>query len=474
MEEKKKKDHFPDSPVTSASDGAILMDPDGLILSVNSVVAERLRRPVAELIGINVHNLLPPSLAKTRKKQLKKAVSSHKPLCFEDEQEGVWLDHCLYPLLDERGDVSRVAIVAHNITDRKKAEEALYVTQTHYRTLFETARDGILILDGQTGRIEDVNPFLVDLTGYSYEELVGKSLWEIGVFKETEVARAALEELLSKGYARYGNLPIESKRGKLIDVEFVSNIYSVKGRKVIQCNIRDVTQRKRAETRIRETQERLRTLSRSLLKELEAERRHIARELHDEIGQALTAIKIHLQSLARLCTRADFASGIAQGVAMADVALGQVRSLTLNLRPPMLDDLGLAPALRWLADQTRRSGGLKVRFIAEDIPRLPAEIETTCFRVAQEAMTNVVRHAKALKIVMTLRLKDTALVLSVQDDGIGFDVARAQSEAARGGSVGLLSMQERIVLANGSLDVASTPGKGTQVTARFPLKGEKD
>ena len=124
-------------------------------------------------------------------------------------------------------------------------------SETRYRRLFETAQDGILILDGDTGQIDDVNPFLIDMLGYTKEEFLGKKLWEVGPFKDREISRAAFKELQHKGYVRYKDLPLETKDGREVAVEFVSNVYTVDSTKVIQCNIRDITERKKAEEEAR-------------------------------------------------------------------------------------------------------------------------------------------------------------------------------------------------------------------------------
>ena len=146
------------------------------------------------------------------------------------------------------------------ITDRKRAEEALQASETRYRRLFEAAQDGILILNAETGQIDDVNPYMIDMLHYSHEEFLGKKLWEVSPFKDTIVNRAAFEELQDKGYIRYKDLPLETKEGKHIAVEFVSNVYKANGNKAIQCNIRNITERKNSEEELQISETRYRRL----------------------------------------------------------------------------------------------------------------------------------------------------------------------------------------------------------------------
>jgi PAS domain S-box-containing protein len=141
----------------------------------------------------------------------------------------------------------RVAELEAADRERQQTQAALQVSETRYRRLFETAQDGILILDADTGQITDVNPFLSDMLGYARAEFLGKQLWQIGPFKDIAAARAAFSELQSKGYIRYEDLPLEASDGRSMNVEFVSNVYQVGQQQVIQCNIRDTTARKRAE-----------------------------------------------------------------------------------------------------------------------------------------------------------------------------------------------------------------------------------
>ena len=154
------------------------------------------------------------------------------------------------PVTDDAGNVISGVVVFQDITERRRVELELQVSETRYRRLFESAQDGILILDAETGRITDVNPFLVEMLGYPQGEFVGKRLWEIGPFVDIAASKTAFMELQSKGYIRYADLPLETSDGRRIDVEFVSNVYLVDSKHVIQCNIRDITVRKQAEEEI--------------------------------------------------------------------------------------------------------------------------------------------------------------------------------------------------------------------------------
>ena len=221
---------------------------------------------------------------------------------------------------------------------------------------------------------------------------------------------------------------------------------------------------------VRSGRERMRTLSRQLLRAQEEERRRIARELHDEIGQSLTAVRINLQRAMAGPDSSATSSYLRESDGLIDHVLQQVRHISLDLRPSVLDDLGLAASVRWQLDRTTRRAGLVSRFTADPPEiRLPPEIETECFRIAQEALTNVVRHARARQVDVALSRNGERLDLIVHDDGAGFDVAAARQHAARGGSLGLLGMQERAVLLGGRITIEAGPGIGTKVHLRVPL-----
>jgi signal transduction histidine kinase len=214
---------------------------------------------------------------------------------------------------------------------------------------------------------------------------------------------------------------------------------------------------------------RLRQLSQRLMAVQEAERAAIARELHDEIGQALTAIKFNAQWLARRITGPESLK-LTDCIELADRTLSQVRGLALELRPPQLDQLGLTAALRDLTERMSASAGLNAQFAADSLEVAPGYAQATAaFRVAQEALTNVVRHADAGEVAVELRRRGVELVVTVTDNGRAFDLEEALTGAVKGRSMGLLGMQERVKLAGGWLKIESQSGQGTRVKAGFPV-----
>lgn len=161
-----------------------------------------------------------------------------------------WAHVVITTLRDEAGQVRGFVKVTRDVTERRRIEERLRASETRYRRLFESARDGILILDAGTHRITDVNPFMVELLGYARDEFLGKALWEIGVLTDAKASQEAFHTLQATGYIRYDDLPLQTKAGVRWDVEFVSNVYAENGHQVIQCNIRDITARKQADAEI--------------------------------------------------------------------------------------------------------------------------------------------------------------------------------------------------------------------------------
>lgn len=230
---------------------------------------------------------------------------------------------------------------------------------------------------------------------------------------------------------------------------------------------KEIAERNQVEAVLRETRDRLQHLSRRLLEVQEEERNHLARELHDEFGQLLAAVTLHLHA-AKAAAGAAAPSHLQECSALLQRAGAQLRSLTLELRPAMLETAGLEAALRWLAEQNQQQTGIDTQVVGH-LNAVSGDLAIACYRVVQEALTNIVRHGQAQHVWIELNQSASVLVLVVRDDGVGFDAARTLKQAAGQGRLGLLGMRERVQILGGSLEVDSEPGRGTRLRVSFPL-----
>lgn len=350
---------------------------------------------------------------------------------------------------------------------------ALRVSESRYRRLFETAQDGILLLNADTAQIEDVNPYLIKMLGYSHAEFLGKKLWEVGAFADIGQSKEMFEELQAKGYVRYEYLPLKSKAGVLIEVEFVSNTYDCEGIKVIQCNIRDITVRKQAERELTESKAHLHQLTIFLQRVREEDRAHFARELHDQLGQNLTALRIDVNGLADDLATTDplIASRLAAIDQMITSTVEATRLICEELRPGMLDDLGFEAAISSHTKDFTRQFGIPCDLLldSEDFG-LDKHLSTSIFRIVQESLTNIARHAQASHAMVALQARDDGLLLTIADDGRGMATELTGERRATGErrTYGMLGMRERVNMLGGQISIDSAPGRGTHIEVSIP------
>jgi len=348
--------------------------------------------------------------------------------------------------------------------------------QQHYLSLlFQSVSDGIFLLQIEPGngyRFLCVNLSFLKMTGLNGEQVVGKRIDDVLPQTSQALRKEKYEEAIRGRKTVSWEESVSYPAGIRVGEVTVTPLINKSGQvNQLAGVIRDITGRKQAEAKRKEYSRKLHVLSRQLVQAEETERRNVARELHDEIGQALTVLQLNLQAMLQSPGAGALTPRLTESLKVVDRVLEQVQDLSLDLRPSILDDLGLEPALRWYTDRQAALVELKVEFHADRLEhRLDPMVETECFRVAQEALTNVVRHAQAKAVTVELRKKDRQLNLRVRDDGVGFDVAPVRDRAVRGASLGLLSMEERASLAGGGLEFKSVPGWGTEVHAWFPLK----
>jgi PAS domain S-box-containing protein len=353
------------------------------------------------------------------------------------------------------------------VTERRVAENALRESETRFRRLLASNITGVIFWT-LPGDIVDANDLFLNMVGYTREDLrQGKLSWKNLTPPEyAPVDEKAIAELVATGTCAPFEKEYLRKDGSRVSVLLGSALLEPQ-KDAGSSFVVDMTERKKVEEKLERYTHLLQTLSRRLFEVQEEERRHLARELHDEIGQALTAAKIILQSVTGHGDSATVAR-VQETTAILDRLLGQVRQISLDLRPSMLDDLGLLPALRSLVDQQGRRASVEMRFSTENVTEsLDATIQTTCFRIAQEAITNALRHAHPTHVEVDLRREDENLRLVIRDNGTGFDAEAAAQVQPVG--LGLIGISERAALVGGRAKIISSPNKGTTVEVSLPL-----
>ena len=248
----------------SAANGILITDAQGKILWVNPAFTQSSGYSPDDVVGQNPRLLKSEKQDQSFYQEMWNTILSGKVwrnTIINRRKDGTlfYEDLTITPIRNREGTITRFVGIQHDITERKLAEEAHKASELRYRRLFESAKDGILIVDADTGKIVDANPYMMETLGYSYEELIGRELWEIGVFKNIAAARDSFEALRDKSYVRYEDLPFETRSGLVVEGEFVSNVFMVGESKVMQCNIRDLSERKRAERVLAETNRKLET-----------------------------------------------------------------------------------------------------------------------------------------------------------------------------------------------------------------------
>jgi PAS domain S-box-containing protein len=386
----------------------------------------------------------------------------------------VWTEQRNVPFYNECGTLVAVEGIARDITERKQAEEALRMSEARIRAMLETAIDGIFTIDHQA-RIVEWNSAAEQMFGYSRDEALGREMPKL-------IIPPVLRDECRQGLAHYfatGESQVIGQRtemaamradGSQFDVELAITRIPSNGTPMFTAFVRDITQRKQAEETHRRYHEQLEFLSRRLLEAQEHERRHIARELHDEIGQSLTGLKLVLEMTSRL-PHDQAQDSLSQAKALVTELMACVRALSLDLRPGMLDDLGLLPALLWHFERYTAQMGVRVLFSHHGLERrfAPA-VETAAYRIVQEALTNVARYAGVREAAVQLWADDDMFGVEIEDQGVGFD-AHAALDANT--SSGLTGMRERAMLVGGRLIIEATPRVGTRVRAEFPLNCQR-
>lgn len=355
--------------------------------------------------------------------------------------------------------------------ESRQAEEMMRVSEHKYRHLFESLRDAAFLVAEASGKIIDVNPQAEQLLGRTRAEVIGMNQRELYPSQ-----KGPPPLLLPPGETtggEEGGLEVEIVRrdGTTVPTDLRLSRLQLQGRNLLLLLFRDIARRRQTENELRDSREQLRALAARLQAVREEERTRVAREIHDELGQMLTAIKMDLRWIendlerlndARLNPLLDKAVAATE---LTDALARSVQRIAAELRPSILDRLGLVMALTHEAEQFQQRTGISCRLKApEEEPVLPVESVTAVFRIFQEAMTNVARHAQASAVEIRLELPPDFLALTICDNGIGIKPEDLLGDH----SIGILGMQERARQLGGEINFKSGPAGGTMVTLQIP------
>jgi len=358
-----------------------------------------------------------------------------------------------------------------DITSRKQALDGLAESEEKYRRLFEGDSDAVMIFDSETQRFEDANPATLDLFGYSKEEFLRLKVADISA--EKDKTRDSVDEI---SHANTPNLKVplryfRRKDGSIFSGEISAGKFISNGRQKIIGAVRDITERLQAEDKIR-------ALTREQIKVQEAERNRIARYLHDHVAQDLSTLKISIETLFDAPDKLapEKQKKLAEISTILQESISSVRDLSYDLRPPGMNQLGLVRIVFQLCEDFSQKNKVPVDFYSAGIKELKQDFDTAIniYRLIQEGLNNIRKHARAENVIIRLVASSPNIILRIEDDGRGFDVANRLSTALKEKRMGLSSMEERVCLLGGKMDIKSRIGLGTRILIEIPWQEKEN
>jgi PAS domain S-box-containing protein len=449
--------------VNALPDMLLVIDGNNCFVDYNNPMGNPTLLPPEEFLGKHVSEVLPPDLAEE--------TLANKETVLREQR---LLTHSYY--LSQNGPKkyfearyapqgkTDVLILVRDITETALAEQRIRDSEAKYRTLVEQANDAIFIANLK-GELIVVNPAGSRISQYSQEELLQMRIHELTVQEQLEAMPFKFQELAT-GAAVTSERKLTRKDGSVVDVEITAKMIAADR---FLAFVRDISERKRVEKELLQSREDLRRLSNYIEQVREQERLHISREIHDELGQHLTVLKMDVSRLAKKIQQNDPGwTGDFQEIldAINDMVI-VVRRISTELRPGLLDDLGLIAAIDWYGQDFEKRTGIKTSMICSvQEEELPREFNIGIFRIFQESLTNVARHAGADKVDISLVRQGNQLVLLIEDNGRGFEHEEIQHKK----TLGIMGMKERAIMMGGSYTIQSANGKGTVVEVVIPLE----
>jgi two-component system sensor histidine kinase UhpB len=464
--------------VHAALEGVITVDHDQRIVMINPAALKMFGLASEQAMGMELGRLIPQRLRAEHVHQVRQFCDSdevERPMGQRGRVLGLRADGREFPLeaaifkseaAHPSGTQTYYTALLRDLSEINRMSSVIEQLNQRLRSVFERAPVAIWITEKEC--VVFANRACAQLVGLERpDQLVGRSIFELLSPGSHESVRSRLNDLEREEEVSVLVGNIQRADGMVREVEMVVAVLPDHEHSFVQMVISDITQRSREKRDLLRSRRTLRELSASVVEAREEERRRIARELHDELGQRLTALKLEMISCQRDHPNLGVGERAQLMLDMLDETVASARRISMDLRPLMLDDLGLPEAIDWLVKEFNRRTGIEIDTKMEaDLRELSPHLATTLYRIVQEALTNITRHARATRVVVEFGLHGESLQLAIQDNGVGFARAR---QARHPGSFGLLGIRERVLMLGGQLSVGNAPEGGARLVVQVPL-----
>jgi len=453
--------------VEQAVDAIALYNAAGEILDVNRGSVKLLGYSKEELMKMNLSEILTEEEMQTKPVQydvLQKGLSTVRQRMMRKKNGSVIQTEVRSQQLPD----GRFLSVIRDLTERINAQAQIQKEKELSDSIINSL-PGLFYLIDESGKYIRWNKLKEEISGYTANEMSRMNSLDFFEGEEKELVRQRIKEGITKGVTDI-EAHLVTKKGKKILFYFAGIAIDYEGKKCLMGTGIDISDRKKAEQELEESYKAIRKLTEHLQNIREEERAHIAREIHDELGQQLTVLKMDISWINKKIGIQDESvkARMKELLVMLDETVKSVRRISSELRPSLLDDLGLTAAMEWQLTEFEKRFEIKTVFKSDDAEiKLSESVKTALFRILQESLTNVARHSEAKKVTVSLNRKNGSVVLSVVDNGVGFDKQNAIGKK----TLGILGMQERTSMIGGTYEISGKPGKGTRVVVTIPLVG---
>lgn len=389
------------------------------------------------------------------------------PFTIDSTGKTGWASDIAAPLYNFKGEIIGAISTVRDITQKKKIEQELFESLKLFYTLFNSSPNAIALIKMSDESFVRVNNRFLELVGYELEEVKGRSSLEIGLIQDSAMHEKRLNIIQKNGKIKDFEVDIYTKLGDVRHCLVSAETFTLDHEEYILNNFVDFTDRKKIENENKEIKEALENLNRHLVEIRENERASIAREIHDQLGQSLTALKIDLKWLHdKKLSDSELSQKLKGMIDLTSETIKDVQRITSELRPSILDDIGLSAALEWYCIEFSKRTGLQLHMDINDVQTEDVQKNLSIYRILQESLTNVIRHSGAKNVIVSLSIIEKNLVLLIQDDGAGITQTQVNSMK----SFGIMGMIERVKQSGGLMEITSLDNGGTLVSVHIPLK----